>query len=68
MRLTRQQRAFYRELQEKGFVEHRTQFGRSQRNRCGWKLVELGHAVFDFGPRGSMLQTQGFLLPSDTQR
>lgn len=67
MRLTRQQRAFHQELQTKGFVAHRTRFGASQRNRCGWKLVELGAAVFDFGPRGSFLQTQGFMLPADTQ-
>jgi hypothetical protein len=61
MKLTKGEIAFLEELEREGFVMHRVTFGRSQRNRCGWSLVNKGLATFDFGPRGSFLKVQGFM-------
>lgn len=61
MKLTKGQAAFLKELRETGFIIHAVRFGASQRNRCGWALVDKGLAEFDFGPRDSFLQTYGFM-------
>lgn len=62
-KLTKGEKAFLDELYQTGFIEHAVRFGASQRNRCGWSLVEKDLVVFDFGPRGCFLKTQGFMLP-----
>lgn len=59
--LTPRQRELLHDLRQRGFLEYRAGFGRSQRNRPLWKLVELGLAHFAWGPPGDWLQVQGFL-------
>ena len=59
--LTIRQKELLRDLRRTGFIAHRSTFGRSQRNRPLWKLVELELAHFGWGPPGSWLQVQGFL-------
>jgi hypothetical protein len=63
-KLTRQQREFLAEVREAGYVLFAT-FPRCQRNKCGWRLVDLGLLVCEFGPRGSFLQTYCFMLPEE---
>ncbi|GGE36530.1 hypothetical protein GCM10007276_12530 [Agaricicola taiwanensis] len=67
VKLTAAQKRYGERLVEHGFVEHQTGFGTSQSNRCGWALVNLGLAEFDWGPKGSFLQTQGF-VPTEAGR
>ena len=59
--LTPRQRELLHDLRQRGFLEYRAGFGRSQQNRPLWKLVELGLADFDWGPPGSFPQVQGFI-------
>lgn len=60
-KLTEAQRRALEKLNGGGFVEHVAHFSRSQVNKPLWRLVELGLAAFEFGPKGSFLQTQGFV-------
>lgn len=59
--LTRAQRKWLAILRQDGFVEAGG-WGRGQRNRPLNVLVELGFARFGWGPEGSFLQMQGYLL------
>ena len=59
--LTHRQRELLHDLRQRGFIEYRSAFGRSQRNGPLRKLVELGLADFDWGPPGEWLQVQGFI-------
>lgn len=64
VKLTKAQREVLSKLNADGFVEHVTDFSRSQANKPLWTLVKLGLADFDWGPKGSFLKTQGFVATS----
>lgn len=71
MKLTRAQQRVLDEVERTGFVERASGFGRSQCNRPAERLVELGLLRSGWGPVGSFLRTQGYLLPDNappTQR
>ena len=60
--MTKGEQKALEQLKRDGFARH-AQFPYGGRNRPYWSLVERGEAVFDFGPKGSWLKTQGFMLP-----
>ena len=56
--LTKHQRQWAFILAHEGFVSHANGRSTMQRNKCLWKLVELGVATFGFGPNHGV---QGFM-------
>lgn len=64
--MTRAQKKWLEELRREGFVQYGG-WGKGQRNRPLWALVEMGQAEFGWGPRNSFIQTQGFLLREDVE-
>jgi hypothetical protein len=63
MKLTKPQQRILDEVKRTGFVERKTGFGRSQSNGPAERLVAMGLLTTGWGPRGSFLMTQGYLLP-----
>lgn len=59
-RLTARQRYYAEQIFEKEYSAYNL-FPWAARNRPKWKLVEMGLAEFDFGPRGSWLMTYCFM-------
>ena len=59
--LTPRQRGLLHDLRQRGFLEYRAAFGRSQRNGPIRKLVELGFADNAWVPPGYWLQVQGVI-------
>jgi len=64
MKLTRAQQKWLHKLRTHGFVE-RGGWGRGQRNRPLFALVEKGLAVYGYGPEGSALKVEGFAPVGD---
>lgn len=62
--MTRAQKKWLKILRETGFVE-RGGWSRGQRNRPLRALVQMGLAVEDFGPKGSLLMVDGFMPVGD---
>ena len=59
-KLTKQQRKIAETIFELGYAPYHT-FPICAANRPCWRLVKMGLAYMDFGPKGEWLQSYGFM-------